>query len=66
MELRMDERFKLVSDYKPEGDQPAAIDQLAQGVREGGLQSGTRVLMTGMGAGLTWGSAYTVWGNGTA
>jgi hypothetical protein len=24
------------------------------------------VLMTGMGAGLTWGSAYTVWGNGTA
>ena len=22
--------------------------------------------MTGMGAGLTWGSAYTVWGNGTA
>ena len=39
---------------------------LAQGVREGRLKSGTRVLMTGMGAGLTWGSAYTVWGNGTA
>jgi 3-oxoacyl-[acyl-carrier-protein] synthase-3 len=38
---------------------------LAQGVREGRLQEGTRVLMTGMGAGLTWGSAYTVWGNGT-
>ena len=39
---------------------------LAQGVREGRLRSGTRVLMTGMGAGLTWGSAYTVWGNRTA
>ena len=38
---------------------------LAQGVREGRLHQGTRVLMTGMGAGLTWGSAYTVWGNGT-
>jgi 3-oxoacyl-[acyl-carrier-protein] synthase III len=38
---------------------------LAQGVREGRLKPGTRVLMTGMGAGLTWGSAYTVWGNGT-
>ncbi|HEX5470092.1 MAG TPA: beta-ketoacyl-ACP synthase III [Gaiellaceae bacterium] len=39
---------------------------LAQGVREGRLGAGTRVLMTGMGAGLTWGSAYTVWGNGSA
>jgi 3-oxoacyl-[acyl-carrier-protein] synthase III len=39
---------------------------LAQGVREGRLKEGTRVLMTGMGAGLTWGSAYTIWGNGTA
>jgi 3-oxoacyl-[acyl-carrier-protein] synthase-3 len=39
---------------------------LAQGVREGRLKEGTRVLMTGMGAGLTWGSAYTVWGNGAA
>lgn len=38
---------------------------LAQAVGEGRLQPGTRVLMTGMGAGLTWGSAYTVWGNGT-
>ena len=39
---------------------------LAQAVREGRLREGTRVLMTGMGAGLTWGSAYTVWGNGSA
>jgi 3-oxoacyl-[acyl-carrier-protein] synthase III len=39
---------------------------LAQGVREERLRPGTRVLMTGMGAGLTWGSAYTIWGNGAA
>jgi 3-oxoacyl-[acyl-carrier-protein] synthase III len=39
---------------------------LAQAVREGRLREGTRVLMTGMGAGLTWGSAYTVWSNGSA
>jgi 3-oxoacyl-[acyl-carrier-protein] synthase-3 len=39
---------------------------LAQAVQEGRLGAGTRVLMTGMGAGLTWGSAYTVWGNGAA
>jgi 3-oxoacyl-[acyl-carrier-protein] synthase III len=39
---------------------------LAQGVHEGRLVAGTRVLMTGMGAGLTWGSAYTIWGNGSA
>jgi 3-oxoacyl-[acyl-carrier-protein] synthase III len=39
---------------------------LAQAVQEGRLGPGTRVLMTGMGAGLTWGSAYTVWGNGAA
>jgi 3-oxoacyl-[acyl-carrier-protein] synthase-3 len=39
---------------------------LAQAVGEGRLRAGTRVLMTGMGAGLTWGSAYPVWGNGHA
>jgi 3-oxoacyl-[acyl-carrier-protein] synthase-3 len=39
---------------------------LAQAVREGRLVEGTRVLMTGMGAGLTWGSAYAIWGNGHA
>jgi 3-oxoacyl-[acyl-carrier-protein] synthase-3 len=38
---------------------------LAQAAGEGRLRPGTRVLMTGMGAGLSWGSAYTVWGNGT-
>ena len=39
---------------------------LAEAVRDGRLQEGTRVLMTGMGAGLTWGSAYAVWNDGRA
>ena len=37
---------------------------LAEAHEEGRLTPGTRVLMTGMGAGLTWGSAYIVWPNG--
>jgi 3-oxoacyl-[acyl-carrier-protein] synthase-3 len=39
---------------------------LAEAVAEGRLRKGTRVLMTGMGAGLTWGSAYTIWNDGHA
>jgi 3-oxoacyl-[acyl-carrier-protein] synthase-3 len=39
---------------------------LAEAVAAGRLAKGTRVLMTGMGAGLTWGSAYTVWNDGSA
>jgi 3-oxoacyl-[acyl-carrier-protein] synthase-3 len=39
---------------------------LAEAATGGRLEDGTRVLMTGMGAGLTWGSAYTVWNNGRA
>ncbi|KEZ52110.1 MULTISPECIES: excinuclease ABC subunit UvrB [Metabacillus] len=31
----MSDRFELVSNYKPEGDQPAAIKQLVQGIKEG-------------------------------
>ena len=27
--------FKLVSDYKPTGDQPQAIDYLVKGIKEG-------------------------------
>jgi 3-oxoacyl-[acyl-carrier-protein] synthase-3 len=37
---------------------------LAEAEQAGRLQDGMRVLMTGMGAGLTWGSAYTIWNNG--
>lgn len=39
---------------------------LAEAVGDGRLRKGSRVLMTGMGAGLTWGSAYTVWNDGQA
>jgi 3-oxoacyl-[acyl-carrier-protein] synthase III len=38
---------------------------LADARTEGRLQDGTLVLMTGMGAGLTWGSALIEWTNGT-
>lgn len=31
----MERRFKLVSDYKPAGDQPAAIEQLVSGLQKG-------------------------------
>ncbi|MGG4491567.1 excinuclease ABC subunit UvrB [Metabacillus idriensis] len=31
----MSDRFDLVSNYKPEGDQPQAIKQLVQGIKEG-------------------------------
>jgi 3-oxoacyl-[acyl-carrier-protein] synthase-3 len=34
---------------------------IAEADQDGRLEPGTRVLMTGMGAGLTWGSAYMVW-----
>jgi 3-oxoacyl-[acyl-carrier-protein] synthase III len=37
---------------------------LAEAAAEGRLERGTRVLMTGMGAGLTWGSAYAIWNDG--
>lgn len=33
--LLLSDRFELVSNYKPEGDQPAAIKQLVQGIKEG-------------------------------
>jgi 3-oxoacyl-[acyl-carrier-protein] synthase III len=39
---------------------------LAEAVAAGRLTKGMRVLMTGMGAGLTWGSAYTIWSDGRA
>ena len=31
--------FTLVSDYKPAGDQPQAIEKLVQGVKKGGMQT---------------------------
>jgi 3-oxoacyl-[acyl-carrier-protein] synthase-3 len=37
---------------------------LAEARAEGKLEPGTRVLMSAVGAGLTWGSAYMTWTNG--
>ena len=37
---------------------------LADARAEGRLREGTLVLLTGMGAGLTWGSALVEWTNG--
>ena len=37
---------------------------LADAESDGRLTSGKLVLMTGMGAGLTWGSSLLVWTNG--
>src|ERR1043166_2243151 len=48
----MTERFKLVSDYKPQGDQPAAIEALAKGV-EAGVQHQTLLGVTGSGKTFT-------------
>jgi len=31
----MEKEFKLVSDYKPTGDQPVAIEYLVNGINEG-------------------------------
>ena len=31
----MTDRFELISDFKPTGDQPKAIDELVQGLLEG-------------------------------
>ncbi|MCD7893326.1 MAG: excinuclease ABC subunit UvrB [Erysipelotrichaceae bacterium] len=43
--------FKLVSDYQPMGDQPAAIEQLVQGIHEGKKE---QVLLGGTGSGKTF------------
>src|SRR5215468_11462225 len=49
--------FEVVSQYKPQGDQPAAIDKLV-----GGVQSGQRfqVLMGVTGSGKTFSMAHTI------
>ena len=44
--------FKLVSDYKPSGDQPAAIDSLVQGIKEG-MRGQTLLGVTGSGKTFT-------------
>ena len=44
--------FKLVSDYKPTGDQPQAIEQLVEGVNDG-VTAQTLLGVTGSGKTFT-------------
>ena len=46
------DKFKLVSEYKPSGDQPEAIEALAKGV-ELGLREQTLLGVTGSGKTFT-------------
>ncbi|MBR3966421.1 MAG: DEAD/DEAH box helicase family protein [Clostridia bacterium] len=46
------EKFKLVSDYKPTGDQPEAIDALVNGINSG-LKNQTLLGVTGSGKTFT-------------
>ena len=56
---RLDGRFEVVSDYKPAGDQPAAIDELERRVRAGDRHTvllgatGTGKSATTFGCGIT-------------
>ena len=45
-------RFELVSDYQPSGDQPEAIEALAEGI-ENGLRSQVLLGVTGSGKTFT-------------
>lgn len=48
----MPDQFKLVSDYKPTGDQPKAIDQLVEGI-QAGYKEQTLLGVTGSGKTFT-------------
>ena len=50
-------QFKLSSNYKPTGDQPQAIDQLAQGIKEG---APAQVLLGVTGSGKTFTMANVI------
>ncbi len=50
--------FKVVSEYQPQGDQPAAIEKLAAGVMGGGKQFQTLMGVTG--SGKTFTMAHTI------
>ncbi|HKL74306.1 MAG TPA: excinuclease ABC subunit UvrB [Clostridia bacterium] len=53
----MNEKFQLISDYKPRGDQPQAIDKLCEGI-EDGLR--TQVLLGVTGSGKTFTMANVI------
>lgn len=48
----MDNKFKLVSSYKPTGDQPEAIEKLVSGIRAG-MKKQTLLGVTGSGKTFT-------------
>ncbi len=48
----MDEKFRLVSDFTPQGDQPRAIDELVAGIKNG-LSQQTLLGVTGSGKTFT-------------
>ncbi|WNQ11628.1 excinuclease ABC subunit UvrB [Paenibacillus aurantius] len=50
-------KFELVSDFSPQGDQPAAIDQLEKGIREGKRH---QTLLGATGTGKTFTIAHTI------
>lgn len=53
----MDKKFKLVSDYSPQGDQPEAIRQLAEGIAAGKRH---QTLLGATGTGKTFTIAQTI------
>jgi excinuclease ABC subunit B len=53
----MSEKFKLVSDYQPEGDQPEAIDALVRGLQDGEKH---QVLLGITGSGKTFSIASVI------
>src|SRR5687768_5125300 len=53
----MSEPFEVISPFKPEGDQPQAIDKLVAGVREG---KKFQTLMGVTGSGKTFTMAHTI------
>lgn len=52
-----DQKFELISDYQPQGDQPTAIDQLVEGVRNGKRH---QTLLGATGTGKTFTIAHTI------
>ena len=48
----MEQRFKIVSDYKLMGDQPQAVDKIAQGIMDG-KRAQTLMGVTGSGKTFT-------------
>lgn len=51
IERQADKKFKLVSKYEPTGDQPQAIEQLADGIKAGKKE---QILLGATGTGKTF------------